>query len=129
MTAPPDRKEQSALLAESANPAKLREQRLGPPVVGGRCEQLFRLITDERARVRPHILDVVLIEPALHLGNRMTMLLRMLILIAQPRLASRWIILAIAQYRIEWDQPVSRQASDQAAEPKRNARQHIVEPK
>jgi hypothetical protein len=74
----------------------LRQPVLGLPPVGCRCEEILRILADECAEVRPDIVNSILIEPALHLGESMPVLLGMLILVAQPRLAPRRLILSIA---------------------------------
>ena len=55
----------------------------------GGGEQFVRLVAISRARIGPQVLDVVFGEPPLHFGERVAMLLGMLILVAQPRLAPR----------------------------------------
>src|SRR5262249_27321449 len=125
---PADGKEQSALVAERRHPAELREPSFETPVVAGRGEQITGLIGEQRAWIRPNVLDAVAGEPALDFRERMTMLLGMLILIAQPRVAPRGLAGAIPQHRIEGNVPVVRRARDDAPQPERNARERIVEP-
>src|SRR5436189_708248 len=81
--------EQPAFTPETPHPFELRQPSLEPPVVLRRRKQIRGPISRHSARIAPHVLDVVLFEPALDYGERMPMLFRMLILIAQPRLASR----------------------------------------
>ena len=79
---PTDRYEKATFMPERANPANLRQPTLGSPVVGGHFEKLLRILADERAGVRSDVLDAVLGKPALNLGERVSMLLGMLILVA-----------------------------------------------
>ena len=88
------------------NPAKLRKPALEQPVVGGEPEQVGRVFADERAGICADKFNIVLDKPLLDLIERMAMLFRMLILIAEPRVASSWFVLSIAQYRIERDRPI-----------------------
>src|SRR5712692_876233 len=118
-----DGDEEAALVAERANPAELCQPAFGTPVVGSGREQIIRILAEQRAGVGPHVLDTVFCKPALHLGERVAVLLGMPILIAQPGLAARRLILAIAQHRIEWDQPEFRALGHQAAKPEREARE------
>ena len=87
--------EKPAFMPECPNPAKLRQPTLGSPVVGGKLEKLPRILPDERAGIRSDILDAVLGEPALNLRQRVTMLFGMLILVAEPCLAPRRLVLPI----------------------------------
>jgi hypothetical protein len=82
-------------MPERANPAKLRQPTLGSPVVGGKLEKLLRILPDERAGVRSDVLDTVLGKPTLNFRERVTMLFGMLILVAEPRLAPRRLVLPI----------------------------------
>jgi len=83
-------------MPERANPANLRQPALGSPVVGGKLEKLLRILPDEGAGVRSDVLDAVLGKPALNFRKCVVMLLGMLILVAEPRLAPRWIVVPIA---------------------------------
>ena len=84
-------------MPERADPGELRQPALKTPVVCSAREQLFlRLLTEHRARVRPYVIDAILGKPALHLGQRVTVLLGMLILVSQPRSAPRRVMLSIA---------------------------------
>jgi hypothetical protein len=51
-------------MREGTDPAELRDPRLEPPVVAGRCEKLLRIIAEQRAGVRSHVLDAVVAKPA-----------------------------------------------------------------
>src|SRR5689334_3492652 len=87
-----DGEEQSAFVAERSDPAKLRQPAFGPPVVGGPGEEirnLVDLVAKDRARIRSQVLDAVLGEPPLHLGQRVHVLLGMLVLITEPCLTPR----------------------------------------
>src|SRR5713226_586352 len=94
--APADGEEQSALASKRANPAELRQPALGPPVVGCAREQLLRFFGEYRARVCPQILDTILGKPTLHLSKRVTVLLGVLILIAQPGLPPGRLMLSVS---------------------------------
>src|SRR3954465_11534675 len=98
---PSDRKEQSPLAPERAHPRNLCEPALEPPIVCGAREQILGRVLEDDARIRAQILDAVLGEPALHFADGVTMLLRMPILISQPRLAALRIVRAIPKNRIE----------------------------
>src|SRR5439155_8528170 len=100
---PPHRHEQSTLVSERAHPTDLREPSFDAPVVLRLREQLVGFGGEHRARVCAHVLDVVLREPALYLRERVAMFLRMPVLIADPRLAPRRFVVAIAQHGIERD--------------------------
>src|SRR6266849_10241454 len=107
-----DRHEHAALVRERVNPTELREPGLEPPVVDGRREELRRFVGDQRTRVRADVLDAVLAEPALHLAERMAVLLGMLILVAQPRSASRRLVRPIDQDRVERNTSIPGQPGD-----------------
>src|SRR6476620_2996430 len=98
---PPDRKEQSALAPECAHPRDLCDPAFERPVVCGAREQILGRVVEDRARIRAQILDAMLREPALHLGEGVTMLLGMPVLISQPRFAALRIVRAIPKDRIE----------------------------
>src|SRR3954452_10379094 len=98
---PSNRKEQSALAPERAHPRNLCEPALEPPIVCGACEQILGRVLEDDARVRAQILDAVFGEPALHFADGVTMLLRMPVLISQPRLAALRVVRAIPKNRIE----------------------------
>ena len=91
-------------MPEGADPAQLRQPAFGPPVVGRGCEQLLRFLAQYCARVCPEVLDPILGKPALHLGERVTVLFGMLILIAKPPLPALRLIRSISQHRIERDE-------------------------
>src|SRR5437660_12600190 len=84
-----DGKEQSAFVAERRHPPELREPPFETPVVFGGGEQIARFLAEQRARIRAYVLDAVVGEPALDLGEGVPMLFGVLVLIAQPRLAPR----------------------------------------
>ena len=93
--------EQAAFVPECLHPPELGEPALQPPVVLRWSKQLglFSLIAAEKsAGIGPHVLDAVLGKPALHLGERMSMFLRMLVLIAPPRLAPSRIVLPLMRW-------------------------------
>src|SRR5881394_1261529 len=78
-----------AFTAECPHPAKLRHPSLERPVVVRRRKEIVGFVAEHGARVAPHEFDVVLGEPLLHLRQRVAMFLRMLILVAQPRVLAR----------------------------------------
>ena len=81
-------------MPKRANPADLRQPTLGSPDVVGQLEKLVLVIlADECAGVCSNVLDAVLGKPALNLRERVAMLLGMLILVADPRLAPRRLVL------------------------------------
>src|SRR5436309_12809195 len=106
---PPDGEEQTTFVTERAHPAELRQPRFRQPVVGGGSEQVFRLFTEDRARIGAQVFDAVLRKPALHFRDGMTMLFRVLILIAQPRVAPSRLAGAIAQDGVERHESETRQ--------------------
>jgi hypothetical protein len=106
-----DGKEQSSLVAERVHPSELRQPPFGPPVVRRRLEQFPFVVGEHRARIRAQVLDAVVGEPALDFAERVPVLLRMLILIAQPRLAPGRFALAIPKDRIEWNPPEARRGT------------------
>ena len=114
---PADREEQSALVPERANPAQLSQPALGPPVVGRAREQLARLIPEHGARARPQVLNAILRKPVLHLRERVAVLFRMLILIAEPRRPPSRLAVAITQHGSKGirRRPESRQRDAAAA--------------
>src|ERR1051326_100966 len=87
-TAKSNDKKQPALASERAHPGELRDQRFESPVIRRRREQIVRLIVENGAGIGAQERDVVLSKPALHFADGVRVLLGMLILIAQPRLAS-----------------------------------------
>jgi hypothetical protein len=87
---------QTTLLPELGNPAQLGQPGLRQPVVGGILEEIARLLANQRAGICPHVIDSIFLEPFLNFSESMAVLLRMLILVAQPRLPSRRLIPAIA---------------------------------
>jgi hypothetical protein len=96
-------------VAERPHPSELRQPSLDGPVVVCRCKHIVRVIAEDSARIAPHVLDVVLGEPPLYLGERVAVLFRMLILIAKPRLAASRLAAALSQHGIERDETESRQ--------------------
>jgi len=114
-------------VSERAHPSKLREPGFGSPVVRRKREQIVRLILEHGARIAPEILDAVLAEPVLHFGNRVTVLFRMPVLIAQPGLAPRRFVRAVAQHRVEGHHAVPRQPRDHTAQPGRQTREGVVD--
>src|SRR5687767_2474919 len=115
-------------MPELANPTELRQPALEPPVVAGQCEKIVRVLADERAGVRANEVYVVFGKPALDFSERMAVFFRMLILIAQPRLASRRFVIPITQHWIEWDQLIARYTRYEPAQPEWNACDCIVDP-
>src|SRR5262245_53053679 len=104
-------------MAERPYPAELREPAFEPPVVRCSGEQIIISVSSEqRARIRAHVFDAVLREPLLNFSQSVSMFLGMLILITQPRLASLGLLPAIAEHRIEWDQPIPRELRNRTAE-------------
>ena len=83
--APADSDEQSALVPERAHPPELRQPALEPPVVARIGEQLVIIVSEERARIRTHVVDTGLCEPALHFTERVPVFFGMVILVAHPR--------------------------------------------
>ena len=83
-------------MPELVNPTELREPALKAPVVGGGREEVGRVFADERAGICADKFNIVLDKPLLNLIERMAMLFRMEILIAEPRFASIWFVLPTA---------------------------------
>src|SRR5437016_11445682 len=88
---------------------------------------MLGFVAEHGARIRAQVLDVVLREPALHFADRVTVFLRMSILIAQPGLPSRRLGLSRAQDRIERDQSETRQARDELSSTRGQPRERIVD--
>src|SRR5207244_9593055 len=124
--APTDGNEKATLMPKSPNPSKLCQPALKTPVVCGGSEQLLRVLTQHCAWVRAQVFDAIFGKPALDLGQGVTVLLGMLILVSHPCLAPRWLALSVAQHRITRDESVSRQPSDEAPGPEGNACECVV---
>src|SRR5262245_4323480 len=119
-------------MPERPNPPDLGEQALEPPVVLRRSEQLgfVRLIATEKgARIRSHVLNTVFGEPALNLGQGVSVLLRMFVLIAPPGLTPRRIVLPLIHDRVERNHPATGDPGHGTTQAERDARQRIVEAK
>ena len=80
--------EEATLVSELANPTELRQPALESPVVGGEREEVIRIFANKRAGICADKFNIVLHKPLLNFTERMAMLFRMLILIAEPRLMS-----------------------------------------
>ena len=91
-------------MSECANPAELRKPALEQPVVSGEREEVCRVFANQGAGICADKFDIVMGKPLLNLTKRMAMLFRMLILIAEPRFASSWVVFSAAQDRIERNQ-------------------------
>src|SRR5262245_55169341 len=117
-------------MTERPDPAQLCEPAFEPPVVRCRSKQLIILgfSSEQCARIGAQVFDAVLREPLLNFSQGMSMFLRMPILIAQPRLASIALLPAIAQHRIEWDQPIPRELLSRTAEAHWQTRERVVQP-
>src|SRR5947207_9858163 len=89
-------------MPQAPHPGELCQPGFRTPGVGGRCQEIGRSLAEKCARVRPHVLDAILVEPVLHFADGVPMLFRMLILIPQPGLAARRLGVPLAQHRIEW---------------------------
>jgi hypothetical protein len=85
---PTDGNEKSTLVRKSTDPSKLCQPSLKTPVVFGSSEQLLRVLTQNCARISAQVFDAIFRKPALDLGQGVTMLLGMLILVPYPFLAS-----------------------------------------
>src|ERR1035437_7671376 len=114
-----DGDEQAALRSKLANPAQLRQPCLQQPIVGCILEEIARFFANEGAGIRPHVVDVVFLEPVLNLCEGMTVFLWMPILVAPPCLASCRLIPAIVQDRIKRNPSVAGAAGNQTAQPER----------
>ena len=74
-------------MPQSPNPSKLRQPALKKPVVCSGSEQLLQVLTQHCAWVRAQVFDTIFGKPALDLGQCVTVLLGMLILVPYPCLA------------------------------------------
>jgi hypothetical protein len=84
-------------MPQRAHPSKLCQRALKTPVICCVREQSFLcLLNKQRAWIGPCIIDTALGKLPLHLGERVAVLLGMLILIAQPCHTPRWFVLSIA---------------------------------
>jgi hypothetical protein len=126
VSAPTDGNEKATLVPQSPNPSKLCQPALKKPVVCSGSEQLLQVLTQHCAWVRAQVFDTIFGKPALDLGQCVTVLLGMLILVPYPCLAPRWLALSVAQHRITRDESVSRQPSDEAPGPEGNACERVV---
>src|ERR1700730_8153876 len=126
LSAPTDGNERATLVPKSPNPSKLCHPALKVPIVFGRSEQLLRVLTQHCAWICAQVFDAIFGKPALDLGQGVTLLLGMLILVPYPCLAPRWLALSVAQHRITRDESVSRQPSDEAPGPEGNACECVV---
>ena len=127
-SAPTDSNEKATLVRKSTNPSKLCQPALKVPVVVGSSEQLRRVLTQHSAWIRAQVFDAIFGKPALDLGQGVTVLLGMLILVPHPCLAPLWLALSVAQHRITRDESVPRQPSDEAPGPEGNACEYVVDP-
>jgi len=66
-------------------------------------------------------------KPILHFAQGVPMLFGMLILIPQPRLPPRWLLLPFAQHRIERNPSIPRYPGDETSQPERDASECVVE--
>src|SRR4029434_11161184 len=98
-------------------PPNLGEPAFEPPVVLGGCKEFAWLRAKHGARIRTEILHAVLGEPALDLRQRVPVLLRLAILIAEPGLPPVRLLAALGHHGIERDQAVSRETSDRSPQP------------
>src|SRR5260370_21612438 len=121
VSGPTDGNENATMVIKSPNPSKLCQQAIKVPVVFGSSEQLLRVLTQHCAWICAQVFDAIFGKPALDLGQGVTLLLGMLILVPYPCLAPRWLALSVAQHRITRDESVSRQPSDEAPGPQGNA--------
>src|SRR5207237_2684417 len=96
LTPTTDRDEQSTVVPQGENPSQFRQPAFKTPIVFSTREQLIPLLIEHRACVCADVIDSILGEPALHLGQGVTVLLRMLILISHPRSSPCRLILSIA---------------------------------
>src|SRR2546423_1812198 len=87
LSPPTDGNEKATLVPESPNPSKLCQPTLKTPVVCSGSEQLLRVLTQHCAWVRAQVFDAIFGKPALDLGQGVTVLLGMLILVPHPCLA------------------------------------------
>lgn len=96
-----NRHEQTTFVRQSTNPGKLCEPRFRPPVVRSKSKKILRIFSNQSAWIRAHVFDIVHAKPTLHFRQSMTVLLRMMVLIAQPGQASRGFVSTITEHRIE----------------------------
>src|SRR5216684_8880029 len=126
LSAPTDGNEKATLVPKSPNPSKLCQPALKTPVVCSGSEQLLRLLTQHCAWVGAQVFDAIFGEPALDLGEGVTVLFWMLILVLHPRLTPCRLTLPVAQHRIARDESVSREPRDEASGPERNTCECVV---
>src|SRR5882757_3346845 len=79
-----DDEKQAAFPAKTPYPSELREPGFEHPVVLGGHEQILGFVAEHDARIASNEVDVVFREPPLDFAQRVPMLLRMLVLVAQP---------------------------------------------
>src|SRR5262245_25361101 len=82
LSLPPDREKQTSFAAERPHPANLGHPVLDIPVIDGRFEEVATVIAEDGAWECAQVLDPAAGEPVLHLSERVSMLFRMLILVA-----------------------------------------------
>jgi hypothetical protein len=97
-----DSDEQTTLSAQRPGPADLRQPGFDAPVIDGRREEIVRLVAEHGAGIRAEIVHVILTEPPLRLGESVRVFFGVRVLIAQPRLPSRRVVLPLAEDWIEW---------------------------
>ena len=120
-------------MTERVHPYELSKPTFDLPVVCSVREQMIGIAirvvaaSHESARIGPEVLDFVLGKPPLHFAQRVPMLLGMLILIAQPRLVTPGLVLAISQDGVERNHPISREPGDEPSQPQREARDCVVQ--
>src|SRR5258708_23130566 len=114
-------------MSQASHPAELRQPRLRTPCIAGGGEKIVRSLTDECARVRPNILDAILVKPILHFAQGVPMLFGMLILIPQPCLPPRRLVVPFTQHRIERNPSIPGYPGAETSQPERAARECVVE--
>src|SRR4030095_8243460 len=73
------------------------------------------------------VLDAILREPPLDLGERAAVLFGMLILIAEPRFPSCRLIGPVPQDGIEWDHAETRPSRNEPSQPQRETCERVVD--
>src|SRR5205823_2388803 len=56
-------------MPQAPHPGELCQPGFRTPGVGGRCQEIGRSLAEKCARVRPHVLDAILVEPVLHFAD------------------------------------------------------------
>jgi hypothetical protein len=112
----PEGHEKSALATERSHPTELRDQPFEGPVIGGLDKEVELFTRKQGTRERTEVFDAVFAKPALHLAQRVTMLLDVLVLIAKPCRPSRGLVPSISKDGVPRNLPEACPAAECPAE-------------